>query len=385
MDRKAFTDGQTGRLQAFRNPQLCKDDWLFIPNDLPPNWRFPQEFWPLLADAKEALGTLNGIGQTLPNPELLLHPLQTREAILSSSIEGTYVTPQQLLLYELDPREPSSGDNLVADWKEVFNYGQALKQGRDMLQQLPICSRVIRAMHATLMEGVRGERHTPGDYRRLQVQIGSSGKYIPPPALDVERLVGNLEEFVNSSDQAFDPLVLSFVVHYQFEAIHPFSDGNGRVGRALLALMIYKLMGHAMPWLYMSPYFERYRDEYSDNLFRVSTQGDWDRWIDFCLNGAIAQANEAIEKCARFNHLRAEYHARMTNPTSRSHQIIDGLFTAPVMTISAIAERFNVIYHTARTDLVRLVEAGILQETPNAHPRTFFAPEIMHIAYGEAD
>ena len=158
MDRSRFTDGAPGSLRKFRNPSAQRDDWLFIPNELPPDWQFPHGLWPLLSDAKAALGTLNGIGQTLPNPELLLHPLQNREAITSSSIEGTYVTPQQLLLYQLDPIEPGSAEGQVADWREVFNYGSSLKKGCHLLTQFPICSRVICEMHKSLMSGVRGER-----------------------------------------------------------------------------------------------------------------------------------------------------------------------------------------------------------------------------------
>jgi Fic family protein len=385
MDHTKFTDKMTGTLRKFRNASSGKDDWLFIPHPLPPNWTFPNELWPLLATAKESLGTLNGIGQTLPNPELLLRPLQNREAITSSSIEGTYVTPQELLLYELDPKEPSSPHDPAADWREVFNYGNALKQGCNLFAELPVCSRLICEMHKTLMTGARGERKSPGEYRRIQVQIGSAAKYVPPPPSEVPSLMGNLELFANNGDLPYDPLVMCYLVHYQFEAIHPFSDGNGRVGRALLALMIYKWLGHTLPWLYMSAFYEKYRDEYTNNLFRISSDGDWATWIEFCLNGTITQASDAVRRCDRFQRLRKEFHERVRAPSPRSHKLIELLFEAPVLTISKIAKSFDVTYHTARKDIEHLAKHGILAEVPNEHPRAFYAREIMQIAYGEQD
>lgn len=375
----------TGELRKFSNPNTGKDDWLFIPNEFPPQWEFPTELWPLLSDAKEALGTLNGIGQTLPNPELLLRPLQNREAITSSSIEGTYVTPEQLLLYELDPREPTSAEGQLADWREVSNYATALKQGCRMLEQLPVCGRLICEMHKTLMSGARGARKTPGEFRKIQVQIGSTGKYIPPAPAEIDRLMNNLERYVNQGSPSFDPLVLCYLVHYQFEAIHPFSDGNGRVGRALLALMIYKWMRHTMPWLYMSAFFERYKDEYTNKLFRISTNGEWGPWIEFCLNGTIQQARDAIRRCDRFKQLRSELHERVKNGTSRSHKLVESFFENPVVNIPTAMARFGVTYKTAQRDLERLVESNVLREIPDCHPRSFYVWEIMQVAYGDTD
>jgi Fic family protein len=384
MDPHRFTDENPGDLRKFRNFQTGKEEWQFLPHELPPKWEFPAKLWPLLADAREALGTLNGIGQTLPSPELLLRPLQTREAITSSSIEGTYVTPQQLLLYELDPTNPQDPHEKSADWREVLNYSQALQQGCQLLQQYPIATRLILAMHATLMSGVRGQDKSPGRYRQIQVQIGATGKYVPPPHSEIDQLMGNLEKFINSGANHFDPLVKCYLVHYQFEAIHPFVDGNGRVGRALLALMVYHVMGHSMPWLYMSAFFERHKEEYTDNLFRISTHGDWERWIEFCLTGTVVQAKDAITRCNLFKRTREIYHAKLVAPTPRSHKIIDNLFTSPLLTVSSLMKHFSITYHTARKDLENLVEAGILLELPGMYPRTFYAPELMRIAFEES-
>ncbi|HJT33805.1 MAG TPA: Fic family protein [Pirellulales bacterium] len=382
MDRKLFKKNCPGQLIAIDHP-LQK--LAYVPNKMPPDWDWEPRLWPLLVAAKESLGTLNGAGQTLPNPELLLRPLQTREAITSSRIEGTYVTPEQLLLYELDPRDPQSANDQMADWLEVFNYSRALHRGVELLRELPICNRWLREVHEVLMHGVRGRDKNPGNFRTLQVQIGSGGRFVPPPVHEMRRLMDDLEHYINTPDEQYDPLVRCFLVHYQFEAIHPFSDGNGRVGRLLLALMIQQWLGHSRPWLYMSAFFDQFRDEYVDNLLRVSTEGAWTDWIEYCLHGVVSQSKDSIRRCQEFHRLRERFHGQLADHSSRTHPIIEGLFTAPVVTVSSVAQRFGIAYQTARADLERLEKAGILKELPNVHPRSFYAPEIMQVAYGETE
>lgn len=381
MERSQFTSSSPGRLSPVQVPAPGKD-WTFTPHSLPPQWNFPVRLWPLLAAAKEALGTLNGIGQLLPDPQLLLRPLQSREAIASSGIEGTYVTPEQLLLFELDPQEVELSDHEAADRQEVYNYGLALLRGCELLETLPLCNRVICDMHRVLMTGARGQNKNPGSFRTYQVQIGSNGRFMPPPASEVDRLMGDLECYVNTENEEFDPLVRCFMVHYQFEAIHPFGDGNGRVGRALLALMVYKLLGHVKPWLYISAYFEQYRDEYMKCLFDVSTTGDWEGWIEFCLRGAAEQANDSIRRCHLFNALRKEFHERVASSTTRTYAIIESLFKTPAVTITSVSKQFGTAYHTAQADIERLIRANVLREMEGKYPRTFFAPEIIRVAYG---
>jgi len=382
MDIKRFTDKKTGDLRKFNSTQTGRDEWLFIPREFPPDWDFPSRLWPLLADAKEALGTLNGIGQTLPSADLLLSPLQNKEAITSSRIEGIYVTPQQLLLYDLDPREPSSAKGKQADWHEVSNYRAALIEGCQMLRDAPLTNQVIRAMHRTLLSGVRGHHQTPGEFRRMQVQIGANGRYVPPPAIEVPRLMSNLERYINERDPRFDPLVQSYLVHYQLEAIHPFRDGNGRIGRVLLALMVYKLMQHSKPWLYMSEFFESFKDEYTDCLLAISTHGDWERWIELCLRGTIARASDSIRRCGKILALRDRYHG-LIDPvaTPRSHKIVNQLFESPVVTIPSVQKRCEITYHTAKDDIERLVRVGVLHEIESERPRSFVASELFQIAY----
>lgn len=384
MDKLKFSEACPGRLVAIEKENKAKD-WAFVPAPLPPDWEFDVGLWPRLAEAREALGTLNGIGQTLPNPQLLLRPLQTREAITSSSIEGTHVTAAQLLLYELDPTEPSSKDGRMAEQQEVFNHSRALQHGLTLLGELPFCNRLFKEVHAVLMDGVRGYDKSPGQFRNTQVQIGSHGRFIPPPNSEVAGLMDNFEQYINSDHPHLDPLVRCFLVHYQFEAIHPFRDGNGRVGRVLLTLMICRWMKHAMPWLYMSAFFERFRDEYVNNLFAVSAGARWSQWIEFCLRGTIEQANDSIRRCHEFKRLHETYYEqiRSQGPSPRSHQIIDMLFTYPVLTIPAIVKALGVSYPTARSDLEFLVTCGVLKDNPQAHPRTFRAQQIMRIAFDD--
>lgn len=380
MDRSLFTDNATGRLVRVGAPPA---DWAFIPNEMPPDWTFDPDLWPSLSDAREALGTLNGIGQTLPDPELLLRPLQSRESITSSSIEGTYVTPEQLLLFEIDPKEPVSSHEKCADWMEVFNYSRALRSGCEMIAGQPFSHHVIRGVHEVLMKGVRGRDKAPGKYREGQVQIGSNARYVPPTPAEVPRLMDNLLEYVNAADDGVDPLVKAFIAHYQFEAIHPFSDGNGRLGRALLSMMIYKWLAHSHPWLYLSPFFEKYKDEYVRDMFQVSTSGNWSQWIAFCLMATLKQSHDAITRCRRFRALRDDYFQRISQHSSRTHDLIEGLFREPVLTIPSAARKCGVTYLTAKADIEKLVACGILTQFDKRRPKAFFAFEIMAIAYAD--
>ena len=288
---------------------------------------------------------------------------------------------EELLLFELNPKQPESEHDRANEWLEVMNYGTALTHGAKLIQSLPLSLRLIREMHGLLLHGVRGRDKSPGEFRKYQVHIGSDRRYIPPPATHVPACLNALERYLNSDDKQYDPLVRCYIVHYQFEAIHPFVDGNGRVGRALLALMIYKWCNHFMPWLYMSPFYEKHKDEYIDNLFQVSTAGDWTRWIEFCLRGTISQAEDSIRRCDLLIRLRAEFHERITGGSKRTHRIMERLFGSPMVTVPAVAKDEDVSYPTAKTDIDYLLKVGILAELRNRHPRTYYSPEILKIAY----
>jgi Fic family protein len=233
MDKTLFVEGFPGRLwEISANGKL---DWAYIPAVLPSDWPPSPEIWELLAQAREELARLDGVGRAMPNYNLLLRPLQRREALTSSSLEGTYATPEQLLLFEIDPKEPQSPNDPESAWQEVRNYSRALDLGLRLLLERPLTLNLIREIHRTLLMGVRGTNKDPGNFRRTQVHIGSDRRFIPPPPNEVMPCLYALETAIHQ-EKSIDPLIFCFMAHYQFETIHPFLDGNGRVGRLLLSL-----------------------------------------------------------------------------------------------------------------------------------------------------
>lgn len=378
MDVRLFGSNSPGELVRIEHGEHA-----FIPDPLPPNWTFPAELWPLLAEAKQQIGILEGIGRNLPNPGILLRPLEDREAIRSSSLEGTYATPRELLLFELDPKEASSVRDPENDHLEVFNYRKALHHG--VTSELPLSLRLLRDLHRILMTGVRGKDRTPGEFRKQQVAIGASRRFVPPPPDRLMKCLGTLERSLHDESPAFDPLVQCFLMHYQFETVHPFNDGNGRVGRLLLAIMLQQRCQLTKPWLYLSEFYERYRDEYVQNLFNVSARGDWSTWIEFCLRGTVSQAEETIARCERLLAIRESFTQRVADVggSVRLSRIVEDIFYSPFVRVAALARHLGVTYPTARADLERLVEASILRELPSASPKTYYAPEVFNVAYEE--
>ena len=376
MDATRFSSKSPGQII-----EITGGECAFIPAPLPPNWEFPGALWPLLAEAKQQVGILEGIGRNLPNPALLLRPLEDREAIHSSSLEGTYATPKELLLFELDPRESKSERDPVNDQREVFNYRSALQHG--MRSDLPISLRLVRDLHRILLTGVRGRDKAPGEFRRIQVAIGSSRRFVPPPSERVMECLDLLEKYFHNDSHGLDPLVHSFLVHYQFETIHPFNDGNGRVGRLLLAIMLQQQCQLTKPWLYLSEFFDEYRDEYIRNLFNVSADGNWSEWIEFCLRGTLKQAKSTIARCERLLEIRESFTQRINERggSVRLHQIVDDVFNSPFVRVSALPTKLAVTYPTAKADILRLVDAGILKELSQVSPKTYYSPEVFSVAY----
>ena len=381
MDKQKFTENRAGNLVEISVP---KKDWAFVPDTIPPNWEFPPNLWPILAEAKQELARLDGIARSLPNPELLLQPLQSREALRSSSLEGTYATPQELLLFELQPREPTSAKDPINAHLEVANYSKSLRRGLQLLDELPFCLRLIRELHKVLLSNVRGKDKAPGEFRTTQNHIGSNYRFIPPPPKFLDDCLNNLELELNNQEPKYDHLIHCYVLHYQFETIHPFLDGNGRVGRALLSLMIYKLCNLSMPWLYMSAFFERYRDEYINNLFQVSANSDWDTWIEFCLRGTIEQAKDSIQRCDKLKLLRDQIHQMLDAAGPRAHPIVEGLFTIPVISVADTARNYKVSYPTAKSDIAKLEKLGILTHVSDTYPKLYYCEPIFSIAYEES-
>jgi cell filamentation protein, protein adenylyltransferase len=344
----------------------------------------PGHIWPLLIEARSELARLDGLAQTLANPELLLRPLESREAIQSSRIEGTYATARELLLFELGEETGSPSEEQINDWREVRNYRRALRLGAQ--SKLPLSLRLTRDMHRALLSGVRGQEKSPGDFRRIQVAVDTDRRFVPPPPNELSSCLDAFEKYLHAPF-THDPLVDCFLAHYQFEAIHPFADGNGRVGRLLLAIMIQQRCQLAQPWLYMSEFFEKNRDEYSQGLFAISARAAWTQWIEFCVRGAQEQARATIERCHKLRSIRDSYLAKLpdTHGSVRLHEIVEGLFHSPFVRVTDTQKKLNITYPTAKADLDRLVTAGILRVVPQARTRTYYAKALFDAAYRDLE
>ena len=354
----------------------------FVPYPIPPQIEFSQGVYRLSTEAQVALARLDGMGEILPNPLLLLKPLQRREAKLSLQLEGTITQPDQLLLFEKEEIEASNGTDVNA-YRETSNYARALDYAIHQTE-LPISLRLIRQLHEILLTGVRGQEYTPGEFRREQNQIDHPPRYVPPPPNYLLGCLDNLEKYIHI-DRVFDPLIDSFILHYQFEAIHPFRDGNGRVGRLLLAIVIMNWCGLNNLWLYLSPYFNLYRSEYMDLLLNVSKNGEWEEWLSFCLKGVITQAKDTKARIRLLLSIERNFKDRVDEigGGKRLYWIIENLFYNPIITIPDIINHFQVSDPTARSDIKKLVDTEILVEGPRLKSRTraFLSVEIMNAIY----
>ncbi len=384
MDRTKFLPGYPGELLKVTSPD---PDWAFVPSKIPRNWILPTNLFPKLITAREKLARLDGAGRFMPASSILLRPLQHREAITSSRLEGTFATAEELLAYGLEPKNPMSAADPVNAWKEVFNYDAALQKGQESLRKMPLSNRVIKDLHSVLLSGVRGADRTPGKFRTRQVHVGSDRRFIPAPPERIEDLMHDVELYMNDDEDSLDPLVRSFLAHYQFETIHPFLDGNGRVGRLLLSLMVYKTCGLHQPWLYLSSYFEKHKNEYIDALFNVSAQGNWKIWVNTCLNATIAECQEAMERIDKLLELKKNYEEKINSHKSsniRLTQILTSLLAYPLVTAPSLQKQFDVTYPTAQADIDKLISLGILTKSPReGRPQAYIASDIFSVAYRE--
>lgn len=355
--------------------------WAFVPPPLPPNLDLSAGVVQILSEADRAIGELSGVGAWLPDPSLLIAPFARREAVLSSRIEGTQATVTDLALFEAVGLAGARTD----DVREVHNYVAALRLATDQDRPLPLSLRLVRDLHRTLMTGVRGDHATPGEFRRSQNWIGPPGclladaTYVPPPVEEMTTCLHELEAYVHSAAAA-PPLVRIAAVHYQFEAIHPFLDGNGRVGRLLVSLLLHEWRLLPKPLLYLSAFFESRRDEYYERLLAVSTQGDWDGWMRFFLEGVAVGSRDVIERARRLVELRGDYHRRLqvTRSSALVLKLVDHLFESPAIRIGMAQEHLGVTFRAASQNVQKLVEAGILHETTGRdRNRVFVAREIL--------
>ena len=385
MDPEAFKNSTAGKcIRTITRPPY----WAYVPNPLPPQITADWELVNLLSKADSKIEELSSAGQLLSNVHLLIRPLLVRrEAVTSSRIENTQSGLEDLFFFEAGQTEPS----LASDVKEVLNYVRAMEYGIERLRKLPISSRLICETHEVLMKGVRGGHATPGLMRTSQNWIGSPGctlmdaTYVPPPVPEMKQCFSDLERYIHSNPQE-PALIQCALVHYQFEAIHPFVDGNGRIGRLLIMLMLLEKKLLSQPLLYLSDFFEQHRDEYYRLLLNVSQKGDWKVWITFFLNGIRQQSEDALLTIQKLLDLQSHYRTLAVGQRVPKvvNRLIDYLFANPVISISALSKTWEVPFPTVQRGVNYLVEKGILREiTGGRRNRLYVADEISNIIMTE--
>lgn len=382
MKPDGFGASSPGKIIAIR-----EDDYAFLPEPLPPQGLSLESVMVEMGEAMQSIGRLQGRGKDLPNPGLLIRPLRESEALASSRMEGTIAEPRDLALAAIKKqpeKEGADGD----DAQEVLNYRHALDAAAGALTEQPITHSMIRGVHRQLLSGLsaaRGADKSPGEYRRKQCHIGYDKiiRFTPPPALEAEAALDELVGYVRRESSAVPALIDAALIHYQFEAIHPFNDGNGRVGRILIPLFLAMrgVLDPEMILFYPSVTLERRRQEYLDRLLAVSRDGDWLGWIRFFLEVTRESCAETLERIERIFALLEEYRGRLAGK-GRSQNLIklaEHLFSHPAVSIPLVAELCAVGYPAAQRIVERLARVGILEEISEGRPRLFVAPEVLDL------
>ena len=365
----------------------------FIPAPLPPNppVQMTDDLQTLLSRADRALGRLDGSIQTLPDPDLFVFMYVRREAVLSSQIEGTQSSLQDVLNAEANIFVP----NRPRDVHEVINYVNAMNYGLERLHTLPLSIRLIREIHERLMEGARGGGLQPGELRRSQNWIGPAGctlneaTYVPPPPHAVQNALGELENFLHAPDH-LAPLLRIGMAHAQFEAIHPFLDGNGRTGRLLITFFLCQQEILPKPVLCLSVFLKKHRMEYYERLQAIRDTGDWEGWLAFFLRGVAEVSNETVETARRILTLREGHRDIITERFGRSAgnglRVLKRLYLTPILSVADVRNITGTSYTAANQLVVRFVDAGILEEaTGYQRNRQFRYAPYIHIFSGEPE
>lgn len=339
----------------------------FLPAPLPPNppVKIEGELQRLLSNADMSLARLDGLGHILPNASLFIAMYVKKEALLSSQIEGTQASLEDLFEFESGMKPEN-----INDVAEVVNYVRALNYGMERLQEFPMSLRLIKEIHAVLMEGVRGGEKTPGEFKKTQNWIGPSGctlkdaPFVPPPPHEAEASMGALELYLHQPQQ-LPVLVDCALIHYLFETIHPFLDGNGRLGRLLITFYLHWKGVMEKPLLYLSYYFRKYRQEYYDRLNMVRDNGDFEQWIAFFLKGVVVTADSAVDAAKQIMELQSRHRSllwqkKISSPLAVG--ILEKLFYSPYVSVNDIARDFSISYQAASTLISQLEAAGILKE-----------------------
>ena len=384
MDLDAFTSGRLGTVR-----KTVDGYHAFFPAPVPRELDYDATTVRKLTEATAAVHRLAGVSRLLPSTEILMGPYVRLEAVLSSRIEGTQTSVGELLLFEADDPGNAAAEG---DLLEVVNYTHALDHALKALDRLPLSLRLLRETHAILMSGVRGEAMTPGEFRRSQNWIGPPGstlqtaRFVPPPVEAMNDALTDLERFLHEDE--LPNLVALALAHYQFEAIHPFLDGNGRIGRLLVPLVLCQRGVLERPMLYLSAYFERHRSRYYHLLFETSATGDPMPWINFFLDGVAEQSRDAEERTVTLVDLQRDIReellaAKATNTTLR---LAGSLLDRPYVTAKRVTRELEVTAPTAHKAIDTLVDQGILTEvTGRKRNRVYLSPRIMDAVYGTTD
>jgi Fic family protein len=386
MDEERFRKSPAGKL--VRAGAGEERYWAFIPNPLPPDITWHDKLIQELSTADRALGELAGLGRTLPNPHLLVRPFIQREAVYSSRIEGTQADLGDIYSYQASqlPLPGIPGGESENDIREILNYVEALEHGLDRLVEFPLSLRLLRELHQRLMQGVRGEDRTVGHFRDRQNYISGRGdgirnaRYVPPPPEQLKPTLGQFEDYLHAGD-TYPPVVRLALVHYQFEAIHPFIDGNGRIGRLLISLLTVHWKLLPLPLLYLSAYLEENRSQYYDLLLAVSERGAWGEWLGFFLRGVAEQSWDAAQRARALQDLQLRWHDRLSDQRSANTiRLADMLLASPILSIPDAQKMLDVTYNTARYNVEKLVSAGVLSKPKDSkYGKLFAAEEILEI------
>ena len=352
----------------------------FVPDPLPPDLIWTPDLVRALSDADRLIGRLAGEAGRWPNPHLLIRPFVRREAVLSSRIEGTRATLGELLAAEAVDAVQRSPDDL----REVANYVAALEFGVKRLDTLPLSLRLVRELHARLMTGVRGDYATPGEFRRSQNWIGApdatlaNATYVPPPPEALMDCLGAWEKFLH--DHSLPVLAQAALMHVQFESIHPFVDGNGRVGRLLTTLFLVERQVLPTPLLYLSAFFEATRTDYYNRLQGVQARGEWNDWLVYFLNGVARQSEDALSRAERINRLIARWRSGVAGSSAVSLRLLDLVVQNPYCTIRRAQRQLGVAFTTAQRAMEKLQAAGILKLVNKAkRDRVYCATSVLKI------
>ena len=379
MNPKSFKNTQIGKCV-----KTLKNYWAFIPNPLPFNIKYEEDLIYSLSKADRLMGDLSGTGRLLANPYLLIRPYIRKEAVSSSRIEGTQASLGDLFFFEAEePKQPK-----IPDVREVINYVKAMEYGLERLKELPISIRLIKEIHDILLEGVRGKHLTPGELRRTQNWIGPPGcmlnkaVFVPPPVFEMNHVLNLWEKYLHSKTKE-SPLIQCALMHYQFEAIHPFLDGNGRIGRLLITFYLCEREHLSQPLLYLSEFFEKYRDEYYRRLLNVSQKGDLEGWLKFFLRGIAIQSNDAIVTANHIIKLHQDFINRLHTKRIKSeitYRLIDEIFLSPVLSIAKLSRSWNINYNTIKRGVLTLIKHKILLEATNKiRHKLYISPALMKI------